>query len=312
MEKYYFIINPLASSGKAAVVWRDCKSYLDRHHIEYEAFMTSYAGHATKLAADLTGSRERTAEKTIVVIGGDGTLGDVVSGINISAQAAIAFIPGGSGNDFSRSNHLSRHAVIRLKHILKRRRISWLDYGVISYIQGELQQRRFIVSSGLGLDARICEGVQVSPMKGFFNRLHLGRLAYIGVGVRKIFREKPFSAQVVLDGTRTLDLDHVRYISIHVQPREGGGFRMAPRADGQDGQFDLCIVTSRSRLYLAKILLSAFFGRHIRLKGVHMIRCTTAVFRTDQKVCVHTDGEICGHLNEFNVLCERRKLKMIL
>ena len=132
------------------------------------------------------------------------------------------------------------------------------------------------------------------------------------MGVRKIFREKPFSAQVVLDGTRTLDLDHVRYISIHVQPREGGGFRMAPRADGQDGQFDLCIVTSGSRLYLTKILISAFLGRHTRLKGVHMIRCTTAVFRTDQKVCVHTDGEICGHLNEFNVLCERRKLKMIL
>lgn len=312
MEKYYFIINPLASSGKAAVVWRDCKNYLDRHHVEYEAFMTSYAGHATKLAADLTGSQERGSEKTIIVIGGDGTLGDVISGVNISSQVSIGFISGGSGNGFSRSNRLSRHSVVRLKQILKRRKIVWLDYGVISYIQGELQQRRFAVSSGLGLDARICESVQISPMKGFFNRLHMGRLVYISVGLQKIFTEKPVSVQVILDGTRTLDMDMVRYISIHVHSREGGGFCMAPQADNQDGQFDLCIVSCKNRLYLVRVMLASLFGRHTRMQGVHIIRCTTATFRTDQKVCVHTDGEICGHLDEFNVLCERRKLKMIL
>lgn len=312
MEKYYFIVNPLASSGKAAVVWRDCKNYLDRHKLEYEVFMTSYAGHATKLAAELTSNQERIIEKTIIVIGGDGTLGDVVSGINISAQVTLAFIAGGSGNGFSRSNGLSRRPVVRLKHILKRRRIAWLDYGVISFIQGELQQRRFAVSSGMGLHARICESVQISPLKGLFHRIHMGRLFYISEGLLKIFTEKPVSVQVTLDGVRTLELDWVRYISVHVQPRDGGGFRMAPQADGQDGQFDLSVVSCRSRLYLLRVMLAALIGRHTRMRGVHIIRCTAATFRTDQKVCVHTDGEICGHLDEFNVLCERRKLKMIL
>lgn len=312
MEKYYFIINPLASSGKAAVVWRDCKNYLDRHHIEYEAFMTSYAGHATELAYRLTSNEERTREKIIIVVGGDGTLGDVVSGINISALVAIAFIPGGSGNDFARSNHLSRWPVVRLKQIIRQKKVAWLDYGVISYIQGELQQRRFVVSGGIGLDAGICESVQISPMKAVLNRLHLGRCSYIGVGLQKIFSEKPFSIQLTLDGVRTLDLDKVRYISIHIQPREGGGFRMAPGADCQDGLFDLCIVTCRSRIYLLRVMLAALFGRHVKLRGVHIMQCATVSFRTNQKICVHTDGEICGHLNEFNVLCERRKLKMIL
>ena len=312
MEKYYFIINPLASSGKAAVVWRDCKNYLDRHKIEYEAFMTSYAGHATELAYKLTSSEERTREKTIVVVGGDGTLGDVVSGINISAFVTIAFIAGGSGNDFARSHHLSRWPVIRLKQIVKRKKVAWMDYGVISYIQGELQQRRFIVSSGLGLDARICESVQISPMKGLMNRIHLGRCSYIGVGLQKIFSEKPFSVRLTLDGSRTIDLEQVRYISIHIQPREGGGFRMAPDAECQDGLFDLCIVTCKRRIYLMRVMLAALFGKHIKMRGVHIMQCAAASFRTDRKVCVHTDGEICGHLDEFNVLCERRKLKMIL
>lgn len=312
MEKYYFIINPLASSGKAAVVWRDCKNYLDRYHVEYETFMTSYAGHATELAYKLTSNEERMKEKTIIAIGGDGTLGDVVSGINISALVTIAFIPSGSGNDFARGNHLSRRPVRRLKQIIKRKNVVWVDYGVISYIQGELQQRRFVVSGGLGLDAAICESVQISPMKRILNHLHMGRCSYIGVGLQKIFTEKPFFVQLTLDGTRTLNLENVRYISIHVLPGEGGGFLMAPGAECQDGMFDLCIVTCKRRLYLLRVMIAALFGRHAKMRGVHIIQCMAACFRTDEKICVHTDGEICGHLDEFNVLCERRKLKMIL
>ena len=312
MEKYYFIINPLASSGKAAVVWRDCKNYLDKHHIGYEVFMTSYEGHATKLAADLTSNEERTREKTIIVIGGDGTLGDVVSGINISAQVTLAYIPGGSGNDFAGSNRISKRPVKRLKQILRRKNVVWMDYGIISYIQGELQQHRFMVSSGLGLDARICEGVQISPMKSFFNKLHIGKLVYIEVGLKTIFKEKPISVQMQLDGVRTLELDDVRYISIHVQPKEGGGFIMAPQAENQDGLFDLCIVTCKKRLQLIKILLASLLGKHVKMRGVHIIRCASVSFKTSERVCVHTDGEICGHLDEFNVLCEKRKLKMIM
>ncbi|MDO5410536.1 MAG: YegS/Rv2252/BmrU family lipid kinase [Lachnospiraceae bacterium] len=312
MKKYYFIINPLASSGKAAVVWRDCKNYLDRQSIEYEAFMTSYAGHAAELAAKLTGSEERTREKTIVVIGGDGTLGDVINGINISAMVTLGFIPAGSGNDFARSTGISRRPIARLKQIIRQRKVAWLDYGVISYIQGQLRQCRFMVSSGMGLDAGICEGVQISPMKSVFNRLHMGRLVYITVGLQRIFTEKPVSVQLTLDGVRTIHLDWVRYISIHVQPREGGGFQMAPNAECQDGQFDLCIVTCRHRLALIKVMFAALFGRHIKMREVHIMQCVTASFKAEQKVCVHADGEICGHLNEFNVLCERRKLKMIL
>ena len=312
MQQYYFIINPLASSGKAAFVWRDCKAYMDRHQIEYKAYMTSYAGHGIELAAALTGSSERLKEKTIIVIGGDGTFGDVVSGINISSKVSLAFIPGGSGNDFAKSTHLSGWPVRRLKHILKRPREMWLDYGIISYIQGELQQRRFIVSGGLGLDARICECVHVSPLKGFLNRLHLGRFVYIGVGLKQIFVEKPLSVQICVDKGRILEYDRVRYISIQVQPREGGGFKMAPQASAEDGMFDLCIVDCKNRFYLFRVLVAALFGRHTKMRGVSIVRCSEAAFRMDQKVCVHTDGEICGHLDEFSVVCEKRKLKMIL
>lgn len=312
MDKLYFIINPLAASGRAAVVWRDCKHYLDRHHMEYEAFITSYAGHAAELAADLTDKEERVIEKTIVVIGGDGTLGDVISGIHVSAEVTLAYLPGGSGNDFARSNHLAVRPVKRLKQILRRKRVVWMDYGIISYIQGELHQRRFAVSCGVGMDAAICRGIQNSPLKNFFNRIHLGRFVYIGVGLKHIFCEKPYSARLVVDGVKKIDLDSVRFISIHVHPSEGGGFRMAPHAECQDGQFDLCVVSCKNRLHLIRIMLAALVGRHIRMKGVHIIQCVTAAFRTDRPLCVHTDGEDCGHLDDFTVLCERRKLKMIL
>lgn len=312
MEKYYFIINPLASSGKSTVVWRDCKAYLEKKEIKHEVYMTSYIGQAQEIASRLTSGEEQEKEKTIIVIGGDGTFGEVVNGINISAKVTLACIAGGSGNDFVKGNRLAVSSVKRLKQILKKKHVCWIDYGVLSYIRGELHQRRFLVSSGMGLDAAICEGVQISPLKRISNKLHMGRFVYIGVGLATIFKEKPVNLQLTLDGGQTMNLEHVRYISFHILPREGGGFYMAPEADNQDGLLDLCIVSCKKRFKLIGVLLAALFGKHKNMKEVHIVKCTSAAIRADEKVCVHTDGEISGHLKEFSVLCEKRKIKTIL
>lgn len=312
MDMYYFIINPLASSGRAAGIWRDLKRYLDKHQIPYQVFMTSYPGHASQIAAQLTSGEERQKDKVIVVLGGDGTLGEVISGVNISSKVSLSFIGAGSGNDFLKANHLAKSPKKRLKQILAANRIEWLDYGVMSYIYGDLQQKRFIVSSGIGLDAAICESLQISPMKPFFNKIHLGRLSYVAVGLRRILREKPFHCTLSLDGGEPMEFNRVRYVSVHVHPYEGGGFRFAPQADNMDGEFDICVVSGVGRLRLIRILLRSLRGRHRGCKGVNIYRCVSASIKTDVEKCIHTDGEICGHLKEFNVYCERRKLKMIL
>lgn len=311
---YYFIVNPMAASGKGTVVWDNCKNYMDKHNIRYKAYLTSYAGQAMEIAAELTKPSAMDEPKIIVTIGGDGTIGEVITGLDLSSEVTLAPIAAGTGNDYLSGNKLTKRGVRRLKQILNAKQVQLTDYGVISYLEDNmLKTRRFAVSSGMGADAAVCDGLNQSFAKKLLNRLHLGKLSYIAVGLRVILRSKPVSATVNLDGVKVLELEQVRFISSHILPKEGSGFNMAPAADGKDGMFDLCIVCTKSRFKLILVLLRALlWGKHTKMKGVKIVQCKSASFRTSEPVCVHTDGEVLGYLDAFQILCEKNKIRTIL
>ena len=85
MLPYYFIVNEKSRRGKAKKIWATVETELKRKEVEYEAFLTEYVGHATELAAMLS---EKTSELDmgeflrIVVVGGDGTMDEVINGIS--------------------------------------------------------------------------------------------------------------------------------------------------------------------------------------------------------------------------------------
>ena len=85
---YYFIINPQSRSGAALAIWRRLGKILTDNHIRYHRFFTRYRGHAAVLAArlsDHTGSRD-----VIAVLGGDGTLNEVINGLKDPARRTLA------------------------------------------------------------------------------------------------------------------------------------------------------------------------------------------------------------------------------
>lgn len=310
--EYYFIINPLAASGRSAVIWRDLKQYLEKRMIPFEAYMTSHTNHASELAMQLTSGKEKHKEKTIIVVGGDGTLNEVINGMRISANVTIGYIPAGSGNDFARGMKISKRPKKALKRILQPQSIKWIDYGTLAYMNGTLQHRRFVVSSGMGYDADVCEELFYSSTKKFFNRIHLGRLAYVGIGLKKVLIRRPFDCTIELDGVRKIPLKNVSFISIHNQALEGGGFLFAPKAKPDDGVFDICIVTGASKLRLIKILFWSLTGKHINKKSVRQYQCSEFSIKSNRLSTVHADGEICGYLQEVSYICENKKIRMIV
>ena len=50
---YYFIINPLSSSGHGLNLWQEAAEILNETNIEYEAFFTEYKGQAMELAKQI-------------------------------------------------------------------------------------------------------------------------------------------------------------------------------------------------------------------------------------------------------------------
>ena len=310
---YYFIINPHSRSGKGSVIWQQVRKRLDRDQIPYEFYLTERPGHATELAAFLTSPRHPDqTPRTIVTLGGDGTLNEVLNGISMSAPVTLGYIPSGSGNDFSRGMKLPKNPGKALQRLLRSKKVRSLDYGILSYTDGRPAHRRFLVSSGAGYDAEVCQNLFSTRLKKVFNRLHMGKLVYLVIGVKRIVLCKSADGCLTLDGVKKINLKKIRFISSHIQPHEGGGFRFAPKADPADGYLDLCVVSGVSRLRLTVLLAAALAGTHTHLKGVRTYSCREASLHTEKPLPVHVDGEICGRQTDVYVSCVEQTIRFLV
>lgn len=306
---YYFIVNPNAGCGNGARVWKTLSACLTKQQVEYEAYLTGGRGEARIAARRLT---EGTKDPMIIIgVGGDGTMNEIVDGLCLGCAPRLGYIPAGSGNDLARSLHLSGSPLRRLKHLLSPRKSCLLDYGILSYGDLEVFHRRFLVSAGIGFDAAVCHDLLESGMRRFLGRLGLQKLGYLAAGLRQLIRWKFSRGYIVLDGVKKVEFNHIAFISCHIQPYEGGGFMLAPKARPGDGKLSVCVVSHSSKLKLVPVLLASLRGRHGKRKGVRTYECQEVQIHTECPLPVHTDGESCGIQTDLEVSCVPRKLRLI-
>ncbi len=306
---YGFIVNPNAGGGRAERLWRHLEGQLRRMRVEYRAFLTEKSGDATAFAAVLT---EKCREpRNIVVVGGDGTMNEVLDGLAFCGQVTVGYIPAGSGNDLARSLKLPRHGAACLKKILNPKYLKLFDYGVLSYGL-ELHHRRFMVSAGIGLDAETCLEVMDSRIKQVLNKVCLGKLSYILIGLKKLLFFLPVKGYLVLDGIQKVEFNHIYFVSAHIHSYEGGGFRFAPGADPCDGKLTICVVHHEKRRKILPILLGAFLGSRHKRHGVRNYTCQEAEIHLERPMAVHVDGERCLCQKDLHVRCIPQKVRMMV
>lgn len=307
---YNFIVNPNAGSGRSMKIWKAMSRYMENHNIEYEAFLTEGIGDARTIARKLTdGIRE---PRYIIVVGGDGTMNEVLDGVSFHAPLSLGYIPAGSGNDLARSLHMPRGVIKCLKRQLTPRHFTMIDYGVLSYGEHELSHRRFLVSAGMGYDASVCHDVLTSKCRQRLSRVGLDRLSYIILGVRQFFKCKSSKGYIILDGVKKVEFNNILFISCHIQPTEGGGFLFAPNADGSDGKMNICVVSHGAKIKLIPVLLSALAGRKGRQKGIRSFECREIAIHTEAALPVHADGEFCGFQTDIQAGCIARKVRLMI
>ena len=305
---YYFIVNPNSGNGKGLRNWNSILRYLNKKHIGYNAFLTAAPGEAGLKAAELT--RNGGEELTIIVVGGDGTVNEVINGLSMDARPVIGLIPSGSGNDLAKSLKIPKNTKKCIKMILSSSP-GCIDYGVVSYGSEENFNRRFIISSGIGFDAAVCHGLLDSKVKDALNRLHIGKTAYFIKGVKEFLLSSPVKGYIVLDGCKRVEFTNILFVSAHIMPYEGGGYMFAPCADCRDGKLEICVVSSGNRL---KLIPSVFSAKHRPLgfkRGIRLYECREAHIHTEQPLAVHADGESCKFQTDIYVRCVERRLRFI-
>lgn len=305
---YYFIINPNSRSGAGRNVWNILRSELARRKTIYKAYLTEYSGHAVKLARMISSKGTFEDPVYLTAVGGDGTIQEVLTGITDFDNVVFGYIPVGSGNDFCRSMGMPHDPVEALDCILRAAHIQLMDVPVLT---SGGRTCNFAVSAGMGYDAAVCQEIPASPFKKYLNRLKLGKLAYLIIALKQLFCINPVPMTFYPDSERKLFYKKVYFAAVMNQKYEGGGFKFCPGARNNDRILDVIIVEGLSKLKILFCLPTAFFGKHTRFKGIHILRCKSIKINSAVPLAVHKDGESGGIQSEISVSFEKKSLKVI-
>ena len=256
--------------------------------IAYRMFYTERTGDAEKYARSLTqaGGRE------FLVVGGDGTLNEVVSGLSDPSSCTLGLIPAGTGNDFAAAVGIPR-GVRALDLILdgEPRPVDYIECGT----------RRSINIVGTGIDVEIlrrCAAMKHGTNKGkYFRSL-----------VATLFHYRGTKLTVTTGGETK---EYFALIAAVCNGRQlGGGIPLCPAARADDGQLELVVVDSPKRRKLLFELIRLMRGKLLERPITHHIPCSEAVISSpDGPIFVQYDGEI-AQADALNAHLVSGKLKM--
>jgi diacylglycerol kinase (ATP) len=272
------ILNPTAGRGRAGNIRKRIVSCLQKKKIPFQLELTKGPGHAIEMA-----SRMSEKFETIVAGGGDGTVNEVVSGI-VGRKTAIAILPIGSGNDFSKVIGMSKeidYAIDAIIHGIRR----LMDLGKVSYWNhlGEKKERYFVNTLGIGLDAEIAnETKRIKYLRGL--------PLYLLAAIRAIQSHSP--NEYTITGYKTKKVERAFFICVGNGCFEGGGFRLLPNANPNDSMLDICILGAMPIHRAIRIIPKLINGTHENLSKVSMWKSHEFLIEGRDTFILHGDGEI--------------------
>ncbi|MHB1420540.1 MAG: diacylglycerol/lipid kinase family protein [Bacillota bacterium] len=272
--KALLIVNPAAGRGRAKRSYLTLENILKKK-MDLDSVFTGGTGEATDIARKAV----HEGYELLIVVGGDGTLHEVVNGA-IGSPAVIAVIPTGTGNDFARSLGIPRNS-IQAAQLVNEGKIRVIDVGLAG-------NEYFINVAGLGFDAQVAK--EVNKGTGCLS----GTPAYLYAVIKVLLQFRAQPVTLILDGK---ELDYrVLVVAVANARYYGGGMLIAPEASMDDGLLDVCIVEELSRLAFLKAFPSLFSGTHIKHPKVKTYRAKVVeiIGPGSRQLPVHTDGELLG------------------
>lgn len=283
------ILNPAAGQGRAAHLGRSLRERVRGLGSGARLVETVAPGHAEELARAAAGE----GHDRIVVIGGDGTIQEVVNGLlhrpGGVEPLAVAIVPGGSGNDLARSLALPTVTDEALELALDgaERPMDVVD------ARNQERVRSYVSAAGAGFDAQVA-----AAMAGPRRAWQRGAIGYFVTALLELrrFRNRPMRITLRTPDAEEVISRRALMVAVTNGAYYGGGFWICPEARTDDGQLDLCIVGDISRFEALKQLPGLYRGKHVGHPAVEFRRAPSVVLEADEETGVHLDGELFGTL----------------
>lgn len=305
----YFIVNYTSATGKCRNVLKKVIDRLSEKGTEYKLYRTKYKGHASEIAEKL--SKLPVEKITIIVIGGDGTINEVLNGITDFEKVRLGIIPAGSGNDFARGIKIDTDINVLVDKLLGNHstdNLKRVDLGRVCF--EDKGSRLFGISSGVGMDAIVCKKVTGSRIKKLLNKFHLGKLSYIFMTVYTLFSMETTDITADFGKERKTINDVIYFVGMNLRA-EGGGVPMAPDALPDDGKLSFSSAAGIPKWRTFLCLPFLVMAKQKWLKGFDIYPADYAVLETAKPMILHADGEYIGQFTKIKYECLPGMLKII-
>jgi diacylglycerol kinase (ATP) len=235
---------------------------------------TRFAGDET----DITSAAIEDGATTIVVVGGDGTTGNVANAILKSGRdIRLAVMPAGTGNDFAKTLGTDK-ASIRLVAETS------VASGNTRADVGRIEDRYFLNCVGFGFDVAVLEKIGD-------NSWLRGNSVYLVTALQQLFSFEGTRLSIRSTSADRKD-EQVMILVIANSPWFGGMFRIAPGASVTDGMLDSVLVQDLPFLRRASILAAVANGTHAGFKECRMERAQSFEVSFAAPPAYETDGEL--------------------
>lgn len=262
-----FLVNPASGRGTGA-------SHLDR--LRVLASRADAGLVVSRKVEDLAKSARKAAEdgiERLLVAGGDGTMHHAAQGL-AGTSCALGVIPLGTGNDLAATLGVPPDLDASVKRAL--------DGEIRSIDLVRVGETHCVGYAGVGFDSevtRFANGVKILK----------GPLVYFYSVIHTLVTFEPPRMKVIYDGG-TFE-GRVMFTTVNNLPRFGGGMRIAPDAEIDDGLLDLVIVREIPKATLLSVFPKVYSGTHVSHPAVFMARTRRAEITLDRGMTMYGGGE---------------------
>jgi diacylglycerol kinase family enzyme len=290
-RRMLIIVNPYASTVSDRL--RNLVVYALRGRYQVHAVDTESRDHATELC------RQAAAEgyDVVVAFGGDGTFNEAANGL-AGSDTPLCCLPGGRANVWCRITGIPIDIVDATEHLLGLAH----DWNPRRVDLGRVNDRYFLFSSGVGLDASVVEQVDAHPRL----KRRLGEWYYTWTGINTFNRRYLVRPPRLIAEMNGREIEGVTTIVQNAEPYTYFGNRQVHMAEGaalDSGDLSGIVLQRASLIDMPTIILRAFAGRlrvsrHRQVQPVPGISELLVRSADDRALPLQVDGDYIGEVRE--------------
>ena len=279
-----FLVNPASANGSTGRRWPELARRAAAAGLEGATLFSERQGHLAELAreAALDGA------ELLVVVGGDGSVNEVVNGLaGLGRQPAVAVVPRGTGWDFSRTFGIPRK-IDDAVQIALQGDVRTIDLGRASYRawDGSDATAWFANVASAGMSGAIAKRAnETTKALG-------GKASYLWATFAVFSGWEATEIEVAVDGERRAGpmfdvvVANGRFF--------GGGLEICPEAEPDDGLFDVLTIGDVTKRDLVQTMPKMYRGTHLPHPKAELLRGSSVTVTSETPLPIELDGEQPG------------------